>query len=182
MGCGIHHANKNTQDPHLYSIKNILNSAAGISGVGQSWRTTDISKTSSLSTQGAFSDSVKLSLQGLLGKDKLHAVLVPGMNDDIYSLSSLLQKNPHTGAKEKIAISIANGAIVLTAESCQGLIQRDLNDGHQTHAADKIDGIYILRNHQETSMKSISASTKNAISSDDHSDGLDAGYTVLGLS
>ena len=63
------------------------------------------------------------------------------MNDDIYSLSSLLQKNPHTGAKEKIAIFKSNGAIVLTSESCQGLIQRALNDGHQNHAANQIDGI-----------------------------------------
>ena len=107
------------------------------------------------------------------------------MKDDIHSLSSLLQKNPHTRAKEKIAIFTANGAIVLTAESCQGLIQRALNDGHQTHAADQIDGIYVLRNHQETSMKLISASSNNAIfatSSDDHSDGLYAGYTTPGLS
>ena len=165
--------------------KIILDSGAGISGVGQSWKMTDISKTSSLSIQGAFGDSVKPSLQGLLGSDKLHAVLVPGMKDDIYSLSSLLQKNPHTGAKEKIAIFTSNGAIVLTAESCQGLIQRALNDGHQTHAADQIDGIYVLRNHQETSMKLISASSNNAIfatSSDDHSDGLYAGYTTPGLS
>ena len=165
--------------------KIILDSGAGISGVGQSWKMTDISKTSSLSIQGAFGDSIKPSLQGLLGSDKLHAVLVPGMKDDIYSLSSLLQKNPHTGAKEKIAIFTANGAIVLTAESCQGLIQRALNDGHQTHAADQIDGIYVLRNHQETSMKLISASSNNAVfatSSDDHNDGLYAGYTVPGLS
>ena len=164
--------------------KIILDSGAGISGVGQSWKMTDISKTSSLSIQGAFGDSIKPSLQGLLGSDKLHAVLVPGMKDDIYSLSSLLQKNPHTGAKEKIAIFTANGAIVLTAESCQGLIQRALNDGHQTHAADQIDGIYVLRNHQETSMKLISASSNNAVfatSSDDHNDGLYAGYTVPGL-
>ena len=44
---------------------------------------TDISKTSSLSIQGAFGDSVKPSLQDLLGSDKLHAVLVPGMKDDV---------------------------------------------------------------------------------------------------
>ena len=55
--------------------KIILDSGAGISGVGQSWKMTDISKTSSLSIQGAFGDSVKPSLQGLLGSDKLHAVL-----------------------------------------------------------------------------------------------------------
>ena len=71
--------------------KIILDSGAGISGVGQSWKMTDISKTSSLSIQGAFCDSVRHSLQGLLGSDKLHAVLVPGMKDDIYSLSSFLQ-------------------------------------------------------------------------------------------
>ena len=107
------------------------------------------------------------------------------MKDDIYSLSRILQKNPHTEAKEKIAIFTANGAIVLTAESCQGLNQRALNDGHQTHAADQIDSIYALRNHQETLMKYISASSNNdifATFSDDHSDGLYAGYTVPGLS
>ena len=106
---------------HIASAKQsqskfIRNSGAGISGVGQSWIMTDISKTSSLPTQGAFSDSVKPSLQGLHGIDKPHTVLVSGMIYDIYSLSSLLQKNPHTGAKEKIDIFTANGAIVLTAE------------------------------------------------------------------
>ena len=79
--------------------------------------------------------------------NELHAVLVPGMKDDIYSLSSLLQKNPQTGAKEKIAIFTPKGANVLTAELCQGLIQRALNDGRQTHAADQIDSIFVLRNH-----------------------------------
>ena len=37
---------------------------------------------------------MKPSIQGLLGPDKLKAVLVPGMKDDIYSLCQLLQPNP----------------------------------------------------------------------------------------
>ena len=61
----------------------ILDSGAGISGVGLSWKMTDTSKTLSLSIQGAFGDLIKPSLQGLLGSDKLYAIFVPGMKDDI---------------------------------------------------------------------------------------------------
>ena len=146
---------------------------------------TDMSQTSSLSVQGAFGDSIKPSVQGLLVSDKPHAVLVPGMKDDIYSLTSLLQMNPQTGAKEKIPIFAANGAIVLTAESYRGLIQCVLNDGHPTHTADQLDGIYVLRHSQQLSTEYISASPNNALTpttSADYSDGLYAGHNVPGLS
>ena len=51
--------------------KMILDSCAGISEVGEQWKLTDISRMSSMSIQGAFSDSMRPSLQGLLGREKL---------------------------------------------------------------------------------------------------------------
>ena len=96
--------------------KMILDSGAGISGVGEQWKLTDISRMSSMSIQGAFGDSMQPSLQGFLGREKLPAVLVPGVKDDIYSLSGLLNSNGATGAKDKVAIFTKNGAIILIAE------------------------------------------------------------------
>ena len=75
---------------HHVPAKMILDSGAGISGLGEQWKLTDISRMSSMSIQGAFGDSMRPSIQGLLGREKLPAVLVPGMKDDIYSLSGLL--------------------------------------------------------------------------------------------
>ena len=46
--------------------KMILDSDAGISGVGEQWKLTDISRMSSMSIQGAFGDSMRPSIQGLL--------------------------------------------------------------------------------------------------------------------
>ena len=51
--------------------KMILDSGAGISGIGEQWKLTDISRMSSMSIQGAFGDSMRPSLQGLLGREKL---------------------------------------------------------------------------------------------------------------
>ena len=93
--------------------KMILDSGAGISGVGEQWKLTDISRMSSMSIQGAFGDSMRLSIQGPLGREKLPPVLVPGMTDDKYSLSGLLNSNGATGAKDKVAIFTKNGAIIL---------------------------------------------------------------------
>ena len=56
--------------------KMILHSGAGISGVGEQWKLTDISKMSFMSIQGAFGDSMRPSIQGLLGREKLPTVLV----------------------------------------------------------------------------------------------------------
>ena len=125
--------------------KIILDSGAGISGVGELWKLTDISRMSSMSIQGAFGDSMRPSLQGLLGREKLPAVLVPGMKDDIYSLSGLLNSNGSTGAKDKVAIFTKNGAIILTADSCKEAILSAIGDGEKTHTADQVDGIYVLR-------------------------------------
>ena len=75
--------------------KMILDSGAGISRVGEQWKLTDISRMSSMSIQGAFGDSMRPSIHGLLGREKLPAFLVPGMKDDIYSLSGLLNSNCH---------------------------------------------------------------------------------------
>ena len=102
--------------------KMILDLGAGISEIGEQWKLTDISRMSSMSIQGTFGKSMRPSIQGLLGREKLPAFLVPGMKDDIYSLSVLLNSNGTTGAKDKVAIFTKNGAIVLTADSCQGAI------------------------------------------------------------
>ena len=84
---------------------------------------TDISASSELTIQGAFDDPMKPTVQSLLGPDKLQAVLVPSMRDDIYSLCQLLQPNHRTGTPAKIAVFTENGTIVMTSESCQSLIQ-----------------------------------------------------------
>ena len=76
----------------------ILDSGAGISGVGEQWKMSDISASSEVTIQGAFGDPMKPTVQGLLEPDKLQAVLVPGMRDDIYSFCQLLQPNQRTGA------------------------------------------------------------------------------------
>ena len=101
--------------------KMILNSGAGISGVGEQWKLTDILRMSSMSIQGALGDSMRPSIQDLLGRESLLAVLVPGMKDDIYSLSGLLYSNGATGAKDKVAIFTKNGVIILAADSCHPL-------------------------------------------------------------
>ena len=72
------------QHVRLLSVKQhtslrILDSGAGISGVGEQL---DISASSEVTIQGAFGDPMKPTVQGLLGPDKLQAVLVPGMKDD----------------------------------------------------------------------------------------------------
>ena len=75
----------------------------------------DISASSEVTIQGAFGDPMKPTVQGLLGPDKLQAVLVPGMKDDIYSLCQLLQPNQRTGTAAKIAVFTENGAVVMTS-------------------------------------------------------------------
>ena len=124
--------------------KIILDSGAGISGVGELWKLTDISRMSSMSIQGAFGDSMRPPIQGLLGREKFPVVLVPGMKDDIYSFSGLLNSNGATGAKDKVAIFIKNGTIILTADSCKEAILSAVRNGEKTHTADQVDGIYVL--------------------------------------
>ena len=157
----------------------ILDSGAGISGVGEQWKMSDISASSEVTIQGAFGDPMKPTVQGLLGPDKLQAVLVPGMKDDIYSLCQLLQPNHRTGTSAKIAVFTENGAIVMTSESCQSLIQEAIRQGSQTHIADQVGGIYVLRN-ATTTLTTLSSSHVVAHSS--HLDGLYTGYTRHGLS
>ena len=84
-----------------------------------------------MSIQGAFGDSMRPSLQGFLGREKLPAVIVPGMKDDIYSLSGLLNSNGATGAKDKVAIFTKNGTIILTADSCKEAILSAIRDGEK---------------------------------------------------
>ena len=98
------------------------------------------------------------TVQGFLGPDKLSAVLVPGMRDDIYSLSSILRANEHTGSPGK-----ESGAIILKSESCQELLQQAIDQGTQTHVADQVDGIYVLRPASMTTMAHVrSFSTAHA--------------------
>ena len=156
----------------------ILDSGAGISGVGEQWKMTDISATSEVPIQGAF-QPMKPTVQGLLGPDMLQAVLVPGMKDDIYSLCQLLQPNHRMGTTATIAIFTENGAIVVTSESCQSLIQEAIQQGAETHVADQIGGMYVLRNLTST-LATMSSSHQVAPSS--HLDGLYTGYTRHGLS
>ena len=101
-----------------HSSLKILDSGAGISGVGHQWKVTDLSQASEVTIQGAVGEPMKPTVQGLLGPDMLRAVLVPGMKDNIYSLCQLLQRNRRTGTTAKIAIFTENGAIVMTSESC----------------------------------------------------------------
>ena len=131
----------------------------------------DISASSEVTIQGAFGDPMKPTVQGLLGPDKLQAVLVPGMKDDIHSLCQLLQPNHRTGTSAKIEVFTENGAIVMTSESCQSLIQEAIRTGSQNHIADQVGGIYVLRN-APTSLASLSSSRVVA-----HSSHLDGSYT-----
>ena len=162
----------------------ILDSGAGISGVGQQWKITNIQQADEVTVQGAFGDPMKPSIQGLLGPDKLKAVLVPGMKDDIYSLCQLLQPNPISGTNGRIAVFTENGAIIMTSESCQSHIERAIKQGNQTHAADQIGGIYILR-QQSSTIASLSTTIpttfKNSAMQRSQLDDLYTGYTQHGL-
>ena len=119
---------------------------------------------------------MKPTIQGLLGPDKLQAALVPGMKDEIYSLCQLLQPNSKSGTNSRIAVFTENGAIIMTSDSCQSLIEKAISQGSQTHAADQVGGIYILR------PQSKNIATVSHYASNDHGlDDLYAGYTRQGL-
>ena len=89
------------------------------------------------------------TVQGLLGPDKRHVVLVREMIDDFYSLSSLLPANAYTEAPEK--------AVILVSSSCQDLITQAIHKGSQTQAADQVDRIYILQPATMETMANITA-------------------------
>ena len=137
-----------------------------------------------MSIEGAFGDSMQPSIQGLFGREKLPAILVPGMNDDIYLLSGFLKPNGATGTKDKVAIFTKNGAIVLNADSCQEAILLAIRNGEKTHTADQVDGIYVLRQDMSVPPSShICALQPHQISlpSTEHLDGFYCRYTVPGL-
>ena len=115
---------------HARSSLQILDSGAGISGVGEQWKMTDISRSSTYSVQGAFGEPMTPTVQGFLGPDKLPAVLVPG--------SSILPANEHTGSPGKVAIFTESGEVILKSESCQELLQQAIHQGTQTHVADQV--------------------------------------------
>ena len=104
---------------HARSSLQILDFGAGISGVGEQWKMTDISRSSTYSIQGAFGEPMTPTAQWFLGPDMLPAVLVPGMRDDLYSLSSLLRANAYTGSPGKVAIFTESGAVILESDLCQ---------------------------------------------------------------
>ena len=142
----------------------ILDSGAGISGVGQQWKITNIEQAAEVTIQGAFGDPMIPTIQGLLGPDKLQAVLVPGMKDEIYSLCQLLQPNPISGSNSRVAVFTENGAIVMTSESCQSLIEKAIQQGSQTHVAYQIGEIYVLR-HLTTNLATMSTAHQESPSS-----------------
>ena len=76
----------------------------GISGVGHQWKITNIEQAAEVTIQCAFGDPMRPTIQGLLGLDKLQAVLVPGMKDDIYSCQCNISL-PGTGSCYSIRIS-----------------------------------------------------------------------------
>ena len=98
--------------------------------------------------------------------------------DDIYSLCQLLQPNHQRGATNTIAIFIENGAILMTSESCQALIEKAIKKGAQTHVADQVGGIYVLRK-EPTTLATMPKSPSATSAS--HLDGLYTGYTRHGL-
>ena len=165
---------------HARSSLQILDSAAGISGVGEQWKMTDISRSSTYSVKGAFGESMTPTMQEFLGPDKIPAFLVPGMIDDIYSLSSLLRANEHTGSPGKVAIFTELGAVILKSESCQELLQQAIHQGTQTRVADQVDGIYVLRPASMTTMAHVH-SFSTAHTNQQDTSGLYAGYTRPGL-
>ena len=67
----------------------------------------------------------------------------------------------------------------MTSESCQSLIQEAIRQGSQTHIADQVGGIYVLRNAPTTLA---TFSTSHVIAHSSHLDGLYTGYTRHGLS
>ena len=74
------------------------------------------------------------------------------MRDDIYSLSSILRANEHTGSPGKVAIFTELGAVILKSESCQELLQQAIYQGTQTHVTDQVDSIHVLRPASRTTM------------------------------
>ena len=120
------------------------------------------------------------NVQGFLGPDKLPAVFVPGMRDDIYSLSSILRENEHTGSPGKVAIFTDSGAVILKSEFCQELLQQAIHQGTLTHVADQVDGIYVLRPASMTTMAHVHSFSTTHANQEDTS-GLHAGYTRPGL-
>ena len=103
---------------------------------------------------------------------------MPGMKDDMYSLSGLLNSNGATDTKKNLAILTKNGAIILTADSCKEAILSAIRDGEKTHTADHVDGIYVHR--QDMSLPTSShlcaiQSHQIPLPSTEHLDGLYGG-------
>ena len=67
----------------------------------------------------------------------------------------------------------------MTSESCQRLIEKTIKQGAQTHVANQVEGIYVLRK-KSTTLATMSKSYSATPAS--HLDGLYTGYTRYGLS
>ena len=104
---------------HARSSLQILDAGAGILGVGEQRKMTNVFRASTYTIQGAFGEPMTPTVQGFLGPDKLPAVLVPGMKDNIYEG----QQPKCTQAHQK------TGTIVLESDSCQELLSQAIHQG-----------------------------------------------------
>ena len=68
---------------HARSSLQILDAGAGILGVGEQRKMTNVFRASTYTIQGAFGEPMTPTVKGFLGPDKPPAVLVPGMKDNI---------------------------------------------------------------------------------------------------
>ena len=92
-----------------------------------------------------------------------------------------MRANAYTGSPGKVAIFTESGAVILESDSCQELLEQAIHQGSQTHVADQVDGIYVLRPAGMTTMAHVhSFSTAHQAIPEDTS-GLYAGYTRSGL-
>ena len=66
----------------------------------------------------------------------------------------------------------------MTSESCRALIEKAIKKGAQTHVADQVGGIYVLRK-EPTTLATMPKSPSATSAS--HLDGLYTGYTRHGL-
>ena len=95
----------------------------------------------------AFGDPMKPTVQGLLGPDKLQAVLVPGMKDDIYYLCQLLQPNHRTGTSAKI--SPRTGLSLWRLSLANHLYKRQLGKGPRHILPTKLEVFMCYAMHQQ---------------------------------
>ena len=92
-----------------------------------------------------------------------------------------MRANAYTGLPGKVAIFTETGAIVLESNSCQEILSHAIHQGSQTHVADQVDGIYVLRPAGMTSMAHVHSVSKAQNANPEEISGLYAEYTRSGL-